>query len=78
MIFCELFKQELSLATKVPVQTAFCEKQDYSIHRFVVKNRTLQPFLYRLTAASLYPYKMDNLSYTGPAKVLDNSQQYIE
>ena len=54
MIF---FKQKLSLATKTPFETASGENQDYSMYNFVVKNRALQPFVSRLTATSLYPYK---------------------
>ena len=57
MIFCELFKQKLSLATKTPFEAAFGENQDYSMYNFVMENGALQPFMSRLIAASLYPYK---------------------
>ena len=57
MIFSQLFKHKLSLATKTPFEAASGENQDYSMYNFVVKNRALQPFVPRLIATSLYPYK---------------------
>ena len=60
------------------------KNQDYSMYNFVVKNRVLQPFVFRLTATNLYPYKTRQhnreIIWVIPvaAKVLDNSQQYNE
>ena len=57
MIFCEFFKQKLSLATEMPFEAASGENQDYSMYKFVVKSRVLQPFVSRLIVTNLYPYK---------------------
>ena len=85
MIFCELFKQKLSITTKTPFEAASAENQDYSVYNFVMKNRALQPFMSRLIATMQIvsiqdqtAQQADNSSHTGAAKVLDNSQQYTE
>ena len=79
MIFCELFKQKLSLATETPFEAASGENQDYSMYNFVVKNRALQPFMSKLITTSLRQHnRQDNLSHTSAANILDNSQQYTE